>query len=657
MRKDKISKAHSIKVLKNVRQQISELRNSVSKGKHTDETLKESEQIFRTIFENATDGILLADNENKKFLMGNTQIYKALGYGPDEIKTLGVMDIHPEKDLPYILNQFEKLLRNDIAVARDIPVKKKDGSIYYADISALPIPLIGKTLTIGIFRDITERKEMEEALREKNQFIASLLHAIPVAVFFKDKDGRYLGCNGVFTEVMGMTAEQIRGKTVQELWPSELADKYHRMDLELMRNREHQVYEFQVKAKDGQIHPVIYAKDVYLDKEGEVAGLVGAFLDITERKQTEKALKDNMAILAEAERIGHMGSWRRDLVSNRTYWSTETCRIFGISENEEILFETFKSRIHPEDLDGLLNKIKESENKGTPFEAEYRIILPNGTIRYIYGKAEATLSMEGKPVTINGLSLDITERKRLEDELIKAQKLDTIGTLAGGIAHDYNNLLAVIMGNIDLAMVLISENDQAYAVLKKAEQAALKARDLTQQIITFARGGYPLSKIIDITECLTQSVGLALSGSNIRPEWNIEGDLPEVKVDENQIRLAIQNIVINAREAMPQGGTLSIDINKSLLNHDNTLSLPEGTYVRLTFRDEGTGIPAEILPKVFDPYLTTKDMGTTKGMGLGLSICYSIIKRHMGHIMLDSKEGVGTMVIIHIPAAMVHIEL
>jgi signal transduction histidine kinase len=241
--------------------------------------------------------------------------------------------------------------------------------------------------------------------------------------------------------------------------------------------------------------------------------------------------------------------------------------------------------------------------------------------------------------------------------MIKAQKLDSIGTLAGGLAHDYNNLLSVIMGNVDLAKLLITKNDQAYAVLTKAEQAILKARDLTQQLSTFSRGGYPLSKIIDIRECLTQSVRLALSGSNIRPEWNIAEDLPEVKVDENQIRLVIQNIVINAREAMPLGGTLFIDANKVVLKPDNTMLLPESTYIRLAFRDEGMGIPAENLHKVFDPYFTTKDMGSTKGMGLGLSICYSIIKRHLGHIMLESEEGAGTTVIIHLPAARVHLEL
>ncbi len=562
---------------------------------------------------------------------------------------------------------------------------------------------------IGNIMDITEHKHSEEALREKSQFIASLLQAIPVAVFYKDREGRYLGCNDAFTEIMGVTADQIRGKTVHELWPSELAEKYHQMDLELMRNREHQVYEFQVKAQDSQMHPVMYAKDVFLDKDGEVAGLVGAFLDITERKQAEEALKqseerfrvaqelslyaftilcpvrddngiivdfrwdfvnpeagrllghapedligrrlldvlpgnrtssdlferyvhvaetgephdyevcyesegirgwfrnmavklgdsiavsftdiserklaektlkENLELLAKAERIGLTGSWKRDLATNNIIWSSGTYRIFGIPENEGISFKTFKSLIHPEDRDLLLKKLEEMAQKGTPMKVEFRIRRPDGTIRTLSSKGEVSFDSRGKPILIHGTVQDITERKRLEDYMITSQKLDSIGTLAGGLAHDYNNLLSVIMGNVDLAKMLITKNDQAHAVLMKAEQAILKARDLTQQLSTFSRGGYPLSKIIDIRDCLTQSVGLALSGSNIRPEWNIEEDLPDVKVDETQIRLVIQNIVMNAREAMPLGGNLFIDVNKVFLKPDNTFLLPESTYIR-----------------------------------------------------------------------------
>jgi PAS domain S-box-containing protein len=375
-------------------------------------------------------------------------------------------------------------------------------------------------------------------------------------------------------------------------------------------------------------------------------------LDITDQKRTEAALKESLDILAEAERIGFTGSWKRDLVTNQIIWSSGTHRIFGIPENEEISYETFKSLIHPEDRDYLLEKLEETANKGTPMAAEFRIILPDdGTIRHIVGRAETSLDPHGKPV-LRGTVQDITQRKMLEAELIRAQQLKSIGTLAGGIAHDYNNLLIAILGYMELAKTTMVKTDTAYTLLSEAEKAALSSRDLTQMLITFSEGGNPRSKIMPIRDLITQSVRLGLSGANTKAEWKIADDLPEVKVDENQIRQVMHNIVINAREAMLQGGTLFIEADKTALGPDNALSLAEGVYVRLVFREEGPGVSAVNLPRIFDPYFTTKDVGKTKGMGLGLSICYSIIKKHAGHIMVDSEAGNGTTVTIYIPAAM-----
>jgi len=246
---------------------------------------------------------------------------------------------------------------------------------------------------------------------------------------------------------------------------------------------------------------------------------------------------------------------------------------------------------------------------------------------------------------------DITEMRALEDELIKAQKLDSIGTLAGGLAHDYNNLLTAIMGNMDLAKMYIDKDNQARAHLAKAEKAALTARDLTRQLITFSEGGYPQGEVMPIQDLLRESVRLGLSGANTKTAWRIAEDLPEVKIDANQIRQVIYNIVINAQEAMPQGGSLFIEADKAILGPDNPLALNAGSYVRLAFRDEGRGISPENLPKVFDPYFTTKDMGSAKGIGLGLSICYSVIKRHGGHITVDSTFGNGTTVTVYLPKA------
>ena len=374
-----------------------------------------------------------------------------------------------------------------------------------------------------------------------------------------------------------------------------------------------------------------------------------SFSVITDRKQSEQSIKEGLDMLAKAEHIGHTGSWRRDLTTDYIDWSDGTHRIFGFPENEKVSLQKFMSKFHPDDLADLVEKVQKTVEKGTPFVGEYRILRPDGITRHIETRGEASLDSRGKPVILHGTVLDITEKKILEDGLIKAQKLESLGTLAGGIAHDYNNLLAGIMGNIELAKMDIAPTDPAYAVLTEAEKAAMTARDLTQQIITFSKGGYPLSKIMQIGDLITQAVRLALSGSSTETKWTVADDLPEVQVDENQIRQVVQNITINAQEAMTQGGTLFIHIDKVWIQSDTTLPLEEGNYIQMVFRDEGSGISAENLKRIFDPYFTTKAMDYKKGIGLGLSICYSIIKKHRGHIEVESKPGRGTTVTIYIP--------
>jgi signal transduction histidine kinase len=190
----------------------------------------------------------------------------------------------------------------------------------------------------------------------------------------------------------------------------------------------------------------------------------------------------------------------------------------------------------------------------------------------------------------------------------------------------------------------------SHASLAKAQEAAMNAADLTRRFITFAQGGSPTMKPLEVRELLTQSVLMALSGSATRTEWKIAEDLAGIDADEGQIHQVIRNIVMNAREAMPNGGILSVDARNVVFQSDNPYSLSPGLYVRLTFRDGGGGIPAENLPRIFDPYFTTKELGAVKGMGLGLPICFSILKRHGGHITVNSTSGWSTTVTVFLPA-------
>ncbi len=251
------------------------------------------------------------------------------------------------------------------------------------------------------------------------------------------------------------------------------------------------------------------------------------------------------------------------------------------------------------------------------------------------------------------LSQKIEERKRMEEELLKARKLESVGVLAGGIAHDFNNLLTGILGNITLAGLYLEDREEARRLLASGEDAALRAKDLTNRFLTFSKGGSPIRAPASLAEVLKATVEMSLSGSNVRPVFAIDEDLQTVEIDTGQITQVINSLVQNALEAMPSGGTLEIhaaDIHISPDDPNPDFPLQPGYYARVSIKDHGRGIPAEDLPRVFDPYFSTKERGAQKGMGLGLATAYSIIRAHDGHIAIDSVEGEGTTVRFVIPA-------
>jgi PAS domain S-box-containing protein len=242
---------------------------------------------------------------------------------------------------------------------------------------------------------------------------------------------------------------------------------------------------------------------------------------------------------------------------------------------------------------------------------------------------------------------DITERKRMEEDILKSQKLESLGVLAGGIAHDFNNLLTGIMGNISLSKMYMDHSSKAFARLEEAEKACTLTRDLTSQLLTFAKGGAPIKKLDSMTRIIMDNAGFVLRGSNVRCEFLLPEDLWTVEVDAGQMSQVINNLIINADHAMPDGGTITVQAENVMLDAEDPLPLSEGRYVHILVRDQGVGIPAENLPKIFDPYFTTKK----KGSGLGLASVYSIIMRHDGYVGVESKQGMETTFHLYLPAS------
>jgi PAS domain S-box-containing protein len=252
----------------------------------------------------------------------------------------------------------------------------------------------------------------------------------------------------------------------------------------------------------------------------------------------------------------------------------------------------------------------------------------------------------GQPIAVATINRDISVRKKMEEDMARSEKLDSIGVLAGGIAHDFNNLLTAIFGNITLAKMYANREGEVYKRLEESEKAALRAKDLTQQLLTYSKGGAPVKKSISIRELVTESAGFALRGSNVKCEFSFPNDLWPVEADEGQLSQAVNNLIINAAHAMPEGGAIQV-YGANVSGDRNGLPPVKGNHVLISILDQGIGIPKEHISKIFDPYFTTKQ----KGSGLGLSTTYSIIKNHGGHLAVESELGIGTTFHIYLPAA------
>ncbi len=245
------------------------------------------------------------------------------------------------------------------------------------------------------------------------------------------------------------------------------------------------------------------------------------------------------------------------------------------------------------------------------------------------------------------LLTQMDEKQRIEEELFRTRHLESLGILAGGIAHDFNNLLTAILGNTSLAKMLTDRGNKVHARLEEVEKASIRARDLTQQLLTFSKGGAPIKKVTSIADVICDSTRFALRGSKSRCKFEIDENLWPVEVDEGQISQVISNLAINADQATPEGGVVSITVTNVNLGQGEIIYLQPGRYIRISMADSGTGIAEEHLTKIFTPYVTTKQ----KGSGLGLATSYSIIKKHGGAIMVESQVGAGTTFSIYLPAS------
>ncbi len=372
---------------------------------------------------------------------------------------------------------------------------------------------------------------------------------------------------------------------------------------------------------------------------------------IVVRRRTEEALRKSEKKLRNITSNLGEGIFVLDAFGRLVFMNPEAERLLGVSE-EALLFHEI------DDLVFVGGEAEREVKDESPFRQVLRSGMKCSSEDALFHRRDGTLlpvayvstpfMEKGKVTGLITAFRDISERKRLEKELLKSQKDESLGILAGGVAHDFNNLLTAIWGNINLAKIHIDPEDEiVYERLTGAEEAVRRAKDLTQQLLIFARGSRPVRKLISSARFVYGAVSFALSGSNVRPSFHFDEDLKSFEIDEGLMNQVIHNLVVNARDAMPEGGEIRIHCENSVVRVSDDLPLEDGDYVKISIQDPGTGIEKENLPRIFEPFFTTKP----EGNGLGLATSYAIVRKHDGYITVDSDVGAGTTFTIYLPAS------
>ena len=489
-----------------------------------------------------------------------------------------------------------------------------------------------------------------QALQISEERYRTLQANIPVGILRTSPEGMFISANPAFIKMLGYDSEE-EILTTSALDTFVIPEQYQKFIKRVNAERSVVDFEVELRRKNGSTFWGSLSTTAVTDKAGKVIHYDSILKDITKRKKAEEALaaeKERLAVTLAS--IGD-GVITTDTEGKVVLINKVAEKLIGMKEKDAI----------GKPLDKIFHIINEKTRKRceNPVDKvlgiKKTLDITNHTILIARDNTERIIAYSSAPIhdktgEIIGVVLvfrDTTEKRKMEKELLKTTKLESVGILAGGIAHDYNNILMAILGNITLAKKLVKPEDEILEILTQAEEASLRMKDLSQQLLTFAKGGVPVKRTASISELIKKSSSFILRGSNAWCEFSMPDDLWSVEIDTGQINQVINNLIINAKQAMPEGGTIEVCGENITIDAKHLIPLRKGKYVKISIKDHGIGISEEHLQKIFDPYFTTKQ----EGSGLGLTTSYSIIKKHNGLITVKSKLGVGTTFYIYLLAS------
>jgi two-component system cell cycle sensor histidine kinase/response regulator CckA len=492
-----------------------------------------------------------------------------------------------------------------------------------------------------------------DALRRSEALFRAVIEKSSDAISLTGHDGKTRYLTPSVARVLGWTPEQMLTRTPREQVVPEdqvrLADALAR----LMKSGERDMLlEFRVKHRDGSIRWIESSGTNLLD-DPDVGAIVGSYRDITARKRAEEATRESFRRLEEAQAIAHVGSWTADLGADETLlWSRECYRIFGVPEGTPMTRASFFAHVYPADRDEVERASHDAVANGTAYSIEHRVAWPCGDVRWVLERAVVERDADGRATHMKGTVQDITERRRAEEQLRQSHKMESVGRLADGVAHDFNNLLAVILSYADIALEDLKADDPTRDDVAQIREAACRATTLTQQLLAFSRQQVLQARVMDVNAAVAgmeQMLGRVL-GEGIELTLRPAGDLGRVVADPGQIEQVVMNLAVNARDAMPNGGLLTIEtanVGLDAAYASAHLDVVPGRYVKLAVHDSGVGMDSATRARIFEPFFTTKEVG--KGTGLGLATVFGIVRQSGGHVGVVTSPGRGSTFEIYLP--------
>ncbi len=618
-------------------------------GTHTDITeRKQSEsamRLFRALIDRSEDAVEIVDTATQRFVDVNQSACRNLGYTLEEMLALSVPDVSSTIDRAAFAAKAAELKKTGHVTFDDLH-RRKDGTTFPVEVS-LSLVTLDREHVLAIVRDVTERRRVEEALRREQELLNSLVSTIPDHIYFKDRQSRFVRINESMARGFGLRspAEAV-GRTDADFFSTEHARQALADEQRVMESGEPRIgIEEKETWPDGRVSWVSTTKVPRRDAGGAIIGLVGISRDITEVKRTAEQVEEQAALLDRASDAIYV----RGLDGAISYWNRGAERLYGWPRRAAMGRKL--AELNLSDLDDAAEGEAALMREGR-WTGERRQVTRTGQQVTVFTRLSVVKDEGGKPVSVFAINTDITEKKQLEARFLQAQRLESLGSLASGIAHDLNNVLAPIL----LATPLLrakAQDDSDRRMIASMESSARRGADIVRQVLTFARGAVG-ERVPVQPRHLLREIGEVASETfprNIQVEMDFAKDLWPVIGDATQLHQILMNLCINARDAMPQGGTLTVAATNIELDEAFTAMTPGarvGPHICLKVADTGAGIAPENYDRIFEPFFTTKEKG--KGTGLGLPTVLGLVKSHGGFVRFHSKVGVGTRFEVFLPA-------